>query len=80
MAILKKAAAVVNVDYGLDPKVSKAIVDVCDEIISGCLIEDHFPSVIWSTITQVNMNINEVCFARKFEVSFIMYVFVCFCR
>lgn len=58
---LKKACAIVNVEFGLDPKISHTIQDTCDEIISGKL-DDHFPLVIWQTGsgTQTNMNVNEV--------------------
>jgi fumarate hydratase class II len=31
-AILKKAAAIVNVQYGLDPKISQAICQAADEV------------------------------------------------
>lgn len=58
---LKKACAAVNVEFGLDPKISHAIQETCDEIIAGKL-DDHFPLVIWQTGsgTQTNMNVNEV--------------------
>lgn len=45
-AILKKSAAVVNLRYGLDEKVSKAIVLACNEVEEGKW-DDHFPLVIW---------------------------------
>lgn len=64
MGILKKAAAVVNKDYGLDPEVSRAISKAADEVASGKLYDEgHFPLVIWQTGsgTQTNMNVNEVC-------------------
>ena len=59
--VLKKAAAKVNVTYGLDPKLSVAIQQAADEVISGKLI-DHFPLVVFQTGsgTQSNMNTNEV--------------------
>ena len=62
MGILKKAAAIVNKDYGLDTSVADAISSAADEVISGKLYEDHFPLVIWQTGsgTQTNMNTNEV--------------------
>lgn len=62
MGILKKAAAEVNKEYGLDAKVSDAISKAADDVISGKLYEDHFPLVIWQTGsgTQTNMNVNEV--------------------
>jgi fumarate hydratase class II len=62
MGILKKAAAIVNKDYGLDTKISDAISKAADDVISGKLYVDHFPLVIWQTGsgTQTNMNTNEV--------------------
>jgi fumarate hydratase, class II len=62
MAILKKAAAIVNTDLGVLPEEKKdLIVRVCDEILEGKL-DDQFPLVIWQTGsgTQTNMNLNEV--------------------
>lgn len=60
--ILKKAAAIVNKDYGLDAKISDAISKAADDVISGKLYEDHFPLVIWQTGsgTQSNMNVSEI--------------------
>jgi len=61
-AILKKAAALANVDLGvLDKDKSDAIGQVCDEILAGKL-DDQFPLVVWQTGsgTQSNMNVNEV--------------------
>lgn len=62
MGILKKAAAEVNKEFGLDAKVADAISKAADDVISGKLYEDHFPLVIWQTGsgTQSNMNTNEV--------------------
>lgn len=62
MGILKKAAAEVNKEFGLDAKVSEAISKAADDVISGKLYDDHFPLVIWQTGsgTQSNMNVNEV--------------------
>lgn len=70
MGVLKKAAAEVNKDYGLDPKIADAISTAADEVISGKLYDDHFPLVIWQTGsgTQTNMNTNEVsslCIPRE---------------
>ncbi len=62
MAILKKAAAMVNAGLGVLPEAKKElIVRVCDEILAGQL-DDQFPLVIWQTGsgTQTNMNLNEV--------------------
>ncbi|XP_037914282.1 fumarate hydratase, mitochondrial-like isoform X2 [Hermetia illucens] len=70
MGILKKAAAEVNKEYGLDAKVSDAISKAADDVISGKLYEDHFPLVIWQTGsgTQTNMNVNEVISNRAIEL------------
>ena len=62
MAVLKKAAAMVNADLGVLPMAKmELIVKACDEILDGKL-DDQFPLVIWQTGsgTQTNMNLNEV--------------------
>lgn len=62
LALLKRAAAVVNHDLGqLDAERMKAIVQACEEILAG-KFADHFPLVVWQTGsgTQSNMNLNEV--------------------
>lgn len=68
-AILKKAAAKVNMTYGLDSKVGETIIRVCDEILTE-KHNDHFPLVIWQTGsgTQSNMNVNEVISNRGIEI------------
>ncbi|XP_049529948.1 fumarate hydratase, mitochondrial-like isoform X1 [Anopheles darlingi] len=70
MGILKKAAALVNKEYGLDPKIADAIAQAADDVISGELYEEHFPLVIWQTGsgTQTNMNVNEVISNRAIEL------------
>jgi len=70
MGTLKKAAALVNKEYGLDPKIADAISKAADEVISGKLYNDHFPLVIWQTGsgTQSNMNTNEVISNRAIEL------------
>ncbi|KAF4525599.1 hypothetical protein B566_EDAN015537 [Ephemera danica] len=70
MGMLKKAAAIVNKDYGLDPKVADAISKAADEVIDGRLYAEHFPLVIWQTGsgTQTNMNTNEVISNRAIEL------------
>ena len=68
-AILKKAAAQVNVRLGrLDQRRGEAIAAVCDEMLAGELLE-HFPLVVWQTGsgTQTNMNVNEVIANRGNE-------------
>jgi len=73
MGILKKAAAEVNKEFGLDQKVSEAISKAADDVISGKLYDDHFPLVIWQTGsgTQSNMNVNEV---RPCEFLYVLIV------
>ncbi|KAJ3054119.1 fumarase fum1 [Rhizophlyctis rosea] len=68
-AIVKKAAAQVNMETHLDKKVGGAIVQAADEVISGKL-KDHFPLVVWQTGsgTQTNMNVNEVIANRAIEI------------
>lgn len=65
-AVLKKAAARVNVAMGrLDQRRGELIAAVCDEISAGEL-DRHFPLVVWQTGsgTQSNMNVNEVIAGR----------------
>ncbi|KAI8346773.1 fumarate hydratase [Blakeslea trispora] len=67
--ILKKAAAKVNVEYGMDPKVSEAIQQAATEVIAG-KHNDQFPLVVWQTGsgTQTHMNVNEVISNRAIEI------------
>ncbi|KAF7307025.1 Fumarate hydratase [Mycena indigotica] len=67
--VLKKAAATVNIGYGLDPKIGGAIQEAANDVISGRLI-DHFPLVVFQTGsgTQSNMNVNEVISNRAIEI------------
>lgn len=68
--ILKKAAALVNMDLGILPKEKgQLIVKAADEVIDGKL-DDHFPLVVWQTGsgTQTNMNVNEVISNRAIEM------------
>ncbi|GAN02812.1 fumarate hydratase [Mucor ambiguus] len=67
--VLKKAAATVNMTYGMDTTVGEAIQKAADEVIDGSLI-DHFPLVVWQTGsgTQTNMNVNEVISNRAIEL------------
>lgn len=69
LAIVKKAAAIVNKQLGLISNEKKELIcSVCDEILSGKLNE-HFPLSVWQTGsgTQTNMNINEVISNRAIE-------------
>ncbi len=70
-AILKKAAALANLDAGVLPKDKcDLIAKVCDEILEGKL-DDQFPLVVWQTGsgTQSNMNVNEVIAYRAHVLS-----------
>jgi len=70
IAMIKKAAAIVNARNGdIDKKISKAIVKVSNEIISG-KHKGHFPLKVWQTGsgTQTNMNVNEVISNRAIEI------------
>ena len=69
-AVLKKAAAMVNVELGLlDARIAGAITDVCDEILENKW-NDQFPLAVWQTGsgTQTNMNVNEVIANRGNEI------------
>ncbi|GAB5590115.1 fumarase fum1 [Umbelopsis nana] len=67
--VLKKASAQVNMTYGLDERVGKAIMQAADEVIDGKLM-DHFPLVVFQTGsgTQTNMNVNEVIANRAIQI------------
>jgi fumarate hydratase, class II len=70
-AILKKAAALTNVDCGVLPaEKAHLIARVCDEILAGAL-DEEFPLVVWQTGsgTQSNMNLNEVIANRAHVLS-----------
>ncbi|CAJ0587629.1 unnamed protein product, partial [Mesorhabditis spiculigera] len=67
--ILKKSAALVNQEYGLDKKLVDAISQAADEVVAGKL-DEHFPLMTWQTGsgTQSNMNVNEVISNRAIEI------------
>ena len=70
-AILKKAAAMTNLDAGVITKDKVELISkVCDEILAGKL-NDEFPLVVWQTGsgTQSNMNVNEVIAYRAHVIS-----------
>jgi fumarate hydratase, class II len=70
LALVKKAATLVNVDLkALDPRKGQAIVRAADEVLSGAH-DEEFPLVVWQTGsgTQTNMNMNEVLANRASEV------------
>jgi len=71
LAIIKKAAAVVNRKRGRLPEEKAAlIVQAAEEVIAGAL-DDHFPLRVWMTGsgTQCNMNVNEVIANRAIEIA-----------
>ncbi|MFM8302772.1 MAG: class II fumarate hydratase [Actinomycetota bacterium] len=71
MAILKKAAALVNRDLGkLTDAQADLIVRAADEILAG-EHADEFPLFVWQTGsgTQTNMNVNEVISNRAIELA-----------
>jgi len=71
LAIVKKAAALVNAELGvLASDKARLIVRAADEIIAGQLA-DQFPLRVWQTGsgTQTNMNVNEVIANRAIELA-----------
>ncbi|EDW72678.1 uncharacterized protein Dwil_GK17051 [Drosophila willistoni] len=71
MGIVKKAAAEVSQEFGLDPEISSSIAKAADEVITGQLYDEgHFPLHIWQSGSgaQTNMNVNEVISARANEI------------
>jgi fumarate hydratase, class II len=71
MAILKKAAAIVNRElHKLPADKADLVIQAADEIIAGKL-DDEFPLSVWQTGsgTQTNMNVNEVISNRAIELA-----------
>ena len=70
LAIVKKAAAKINIQDGrIDTDIGKSIIQAADEILTGKL-DENFPLVVWQTGsgTQTNMNLNEVLARRGSEL------------
>jgi fumarate hydratase class II len=70
LALVKRAAVVVNAELGLlDAGKAKAIIAAADEIIEG-KHDGEFPLLVWQTGsgTQTNMNMNEVLANRASEI------------
>jgi len=70
LALVKRAAAAVNIELGLlDAKKGNAIIQAADEVIAG-VHDEEFPLVVWQTGsgTQTNMNMNEVVANRASEI------------
>ena len=68
--LIKKAAAAANSQVGwLDPKTAKAIIEACDEILAGKLIDQFVVDVFQAGAgTSFNMNVNEVLANRALEI------------
>ena len=70
LALIKRAAAVVNADRGLLAlDVAAAIVGAADDVVAGQL-DGEFPLFVWQTGsgTQTNMNVNEVTANRAIQL------------
>ncbi len=70
LAMVKKAAALTNLELGLvDERLAGAIAAAADEIVDG-KHDAHFPLLVWQTGsgTQSNMNLNEVIANRASEL------------
>lgn len=70
LAIVKKAAASVNMDVGvLNNKIGKAIIQSADEVINGSLQDQFIVDAIQGGAgTSINMNMNEVLANRAIEI------------
>jgi aspartate ammonia-lyase len=68
--MVKKAAALANSKVGwLDPKLKQAIIQVCDEILAGKLLDQFVVDVFQAGAgTSFNMNVNEVLANRALEI------------
>jgi fumarate hydratase class II len=70
IAVIKKAAAIVNAkNKDLNKRVSKYIIKASEEVAKGKL-DSHFPLKVWQTGsgTQTNMNVNEVIANRAIQM------------
>jgi fumarate hydratase class II len=70
LALVKKAAALVNSELGLlEKQKAQAIARAADEVLAG-KHDEEFPLVVWQTGsgTQSNMNVNEVLANRASEL------------
>ncbi len=68
--LIKKAAAVANMQVGwLDKKIGDAIVQACDEVLAGKLMDQFVVDVFQAGAgTSFNMNTNEVLANRALEI------------
>jgi fumarate hydratase class II len=70
LAVIKRAAAAVNLDLGeIDPRIAGAIIFAANEVLEG-KHDGEFPLSVWQTGsgTQTNMNVNEVLANRASEI------------
>ncbi|WP_019215629.1 class II fumarate hydratase [Legionella tunisiensis] len=69
--ILKKAAALTNLELGKLPKDKADLIIKAAEEVSNGSLDDHFPLHVWQTGsgTQSNMNVNEVISNRAIEMA-----------
>jgi aspartate ammonia-lyase len=67
---IKKSAAVANTKIGwLDPKIAQAIIQACDEVLAGKLLDQFVVDVFQAGAgTSFNMNVNEVIANRALEI------------
>jgi len=71
LALVKKAAALVNADLGLlDATTADLVVRAADDVLAGRL-DGQFPLRVWQSGsgTQTNMNVNEVIASRAAELA-----------
>lgn len=68
--MIKKAAALTNMELGfLDPNIGKPIVQACDEVLEGNLMDQFVVDVFQAGAgTSFNMNVNEVLANRALEI------------
>ncbi|MGB9842490.1 MAG: aspartate ammonia-lyase [Candidatus Bathyarchaeales archaeon] len=68
--MVKKAAAIANETVGmLDPKIAKAIIQACDEVLAGKFLDQFVVDVFQAGAgTSFNMNVNEVLANRALEI------------
>ncbi len=70
LGIIKKAAALTNMEQGLlEDRIGNAVASAAQEVLDG-KHNDNFPLVVWQTGsgTQSNMNANEVIANRAIEI------------
>jgi aspartate ammonia-lyase len=67
--LIKKSAAIANAQVGwLDKKTAKAIIQACDEVLAGKLLDQFVVDVFQAGAgTSFNMNVNEVLANRALE-------------